>query len=92
MKTWTTFSDALAAGATGYLLKQTPRSELLECIKDVHGGGAPLTGNIARRVVEAFHVTYPASPNRPRCRSANAKCWNCWRAVTFTRKSWRRSK
>jgi len=47
--------DALAAGATGYLLKQTPRSELLASIKDVHAGGSPMTSNIARRVVQAFH-------------------------------------
>jgi len=56
--------DALAAGATGYLLKQTPRSELLESIKDVYGGGSPMTNNIARRVVQAFHrqdATVPES-------------------------------
>jgi DNA-binding NarL/FixJ family response regulator len=47
--------DALAAGATGYLLKQTPRNELLDSIKDVHAGGSPMTSNIARRVVQAFH-------------------------------------
>jgi len=47
--------DALAAGATGYLLKQTPRGELLGSIRDVHAGGSPMTGNIARRVVQAFH-------------------------------------
>jgi DNA-binding NarL/FixJ family response regulator len=46
---------ALAAGATGYLLKQTPRAELLAAIKAVHDGGSPMTGNIARRVVQAFH-------------------------------------
>jgi DNA-binding NarL/FixJ family response regulator len=47
--------DALAAGATGYLLKQTPRGELLAAIQEVHVGGSPMTGNIARRVVQAFH-------------------------------------
>jgi DNA-binding NarL/FixJ family response regulator len=47
--------EALSAGATGYLLKQTPRSELLESIKDVYAGGSPMTSNIARRVVQAFH-------------------------------------
>jgi DNA-binding NarL/FixJ family response regulator len=47
--------DALAAGATGYLLKQTPRSELLASIQEVHDGGSPMTSNIARRVVQAFH-------------------------------------
>jgi DNA-binding NarL/FixJ family response regulator len=56
--------EALAAGATGYLLKQTPRSELLDSIKDVHVGGSPMTSNIARRVVQAFHredATVPES-------------------------------
>lgn len=52
--------DALAAGATGYLLKQTPRGELLASIKDVHAGGSPMTSNIARRVVQAFHREAPA--------------------------------
>ena len=47
--------EALEAGATGYLLKQTPRSELLASIKDVYAGGSPMTSNIARRVVQAFH-------------------------------------
>ena len=47
--------EALTAGATGYLLKQTPRRELLESIREVHDGGSPMTGNIARRVVQAFH-------------------------------------
>jgi DNA-binding NarL/FixJ family response regulator len=47
--------EALAAGAMGYLLKQTPRNELLASIKDVYAGGSPMTSNIARRVVQAFH-------------------------------------
>ncbi len=47
--------DALAAGATGYLLKQTPRAELLTALEDVHNGGSPMTSNIARKVVQAFH-------------------------------------
>ena len=45
---------ALAAGATGYLLKQTPRSELLAALKQVHSGGSPMTSNIARKVVQSF--------------------------------------
>ncbi len=53
--------DALAAGAIGYLLKQTPREELLASIKLVAAGGSPMTGNIARRVVEAFHQQVPAA-------------------------------
>ena len=45
---------ALAAGATGYLLKHTPRSELLAALKQVHSGGSPMTSNIARKVVQSF--------------------------------------
>jgi DNA-binding NarL/FixJ family response regulator len=46
---------ALQAGATGYLLKRTPPKKLLEAVKDVLEGGAPITSQIARKVVEAFH-------------------------------------
>ena len=45
---------ALAAGATGYLLKQTPPAELLAAIKDVHVGGSPMSGHIARKIVQSF--------------------------------------
>lgn len=46
--------NALAAGATGYLLKETPRQELLKAIEEVHHGGSPMTSNIARKVVQSF--------------------------------------
>jgi DNA-binding NarL/FixJ family response regulator len=46
--------QALAAGATGYLLKQTPPAELLTAVRDVHQGGSPMTGHIARKVVASF--------------------------------------
>ncbi len=46
--------NALSAGATGYLLKQTPRDELLSALGDVHRGGSPMTSNIARKVVQSF--------------------------------------
>ena len=49
--------NALAAGATGYLLKQTPRAELLGALEDVHRGGSPMTSNIARKVVQSFRQT-----------------------------------
>src|SRR5581483_6714427 len=38
--------NALAAGATGYLLKQTPREELVTALQDVSRGGSPMTSNI----------------------------------------------
>lgn len=45
---------ALTAGATGYLLKRTPRAELLTALKDVHAGGSPMSSNIARKIVQSF--------------------------------------
>jgi len=46
--------DALAAGATGYLLKQTPREELLAALLEVLRGGSPMSSGIARKVVQCF--------------------------------------
>jgi len=51
--------DALQAGASGYLLKQTPRDELLAALRDVHAGGSPMTSNIARKVVQSFQRNAP---------------------------------
>ncbi len=48
---------ALAAGASGYLLKQTPPAELLTALQDVHQGGSPMTSHIARKVVASFRQT-----------------------------------
>jgi DNA-binding NarL/FixJ family response regulator len=45
---------SLAAGATGYLLKKTPPARLLEAITDLVNGGSPMSGEIARKVVQAF--------------------------------------
>jgi len=46
--------QALQAGACGYLLKRTSPEELLKAIAEVRSGGAPMTGEIARMVVETF--------------------------------------
>lgn len=45
---------ALAAGATGYLLKDTPRAEVLSALRDVLQGGSPMSSGIARKVVRCF--------------------------------------
>ena len=47
--------NALSAGASGYLLKQTRRNELIDALKDVHAGGSPMSSQIARKVVQNFH-------------------------------------
>lgn len=46
--------DALCAGACGYLVKKTPPSRLLEAIREVHEGGAPMSSHIARKVIDFF--------------------------------------
>ncbi len=53
--------NALAAGASGYMLKRTPRDELLEAIREVHRGGSPMTTHIARKVVQSFQRAAPAA-------------------------------
>jgi DNA-binding NarL/FixJ family response regulator len=49
-----TIFKSLIAGATGYILKRTPPVELLEAIKELNGGGSPMSDQIARKVVQAF--------------------------------------
>jgi DNA-binding NarL/FixJ family response regulator len=51
--------DALCAGACGYLVKKTPPSRLLESIREAMDGGAPMSPEIARRVVSLFREIRP---------------------------------
>jgi DNA-binding NarL/FixJ family response regulator len=57
---------SLMAGATGYLLKRTPKDKLIEAIKEITSGGAPMSRQIARRVVRYFHEVsqLSATPKR----------------------------
>lgn len=50
---------ALCAGATGYLLKNTPPSRLLESLKEAVNGGSPMSPEVARRVVKLFRQFKP---------------------------------
>lgn len=50
--------QSLTAGADGYLLKRTPRDRLLDLLRDIVAGGAPISPQIARRMVEYFHVLH----------------------------------
>jgi DNA-binding NarL/FixJ family response regulator len=51
--------EALCAGATGYLLKKTAPERLLESLKEVMAGGAPMSPEVARRVIALFHHVRP---------------------------------
>jgi DNA-binding NarL/FixJ family response regulator len=46
--------EALCNGASGYLLKRTPAARILEAVREARAGGAPMSPEIAKRVVEVF--------------------------------------
>ena len=47
--------EALKAGASGYLLKNTGLLQIVESVKELHQGGSPMSANIARKLVNLFH-------------------------------------
>jgi len=51
--------DAMCAGACGYLLKKTPPARLLDSLKEVVAGGAPMSPEVARRVIALFREIRP---------------------------------
>jgi len=54
--------NSLRAGASGYLLKRSSTNELVEAIIELHGGGSPMSLQIARKVVAHFHqIRKPSS-------------------------------
>lgn len=57
--------EAICAGATGYLLKDMAREELVEAIRSVTEGGAPMTPQIARQVLGMFRKTRAEPGDRP---------------------------
>lgn len=57
--------EALTAGASGYILKKTAPHKLLEAIKELQEGGAPMSSQIARKVVAAFQQKQTATTGQP---------------------------
>ena len=57
--------EAICAGACGYLLKDTPPAKLLDALVEVREGGAPMSPEIARKVVEMFQRVAPPPPAAP---------------------------
>lgn len=58
--------NSLLAGASGYLLKRTPQAEILEAIAEVYRGNSPMTGHIARKVVQFFNERGSQEPQLER--------------------------
>jgi len=57
--------QSLCAGASGYLLKTTPFMEIKKSIEEIHAGGAPMSRQIARRVIEYFHPRESSKTESP---------------------------
>jgi DNA-binding NarL/FixJ family response regulator len=57
--------EALSAGASGYILKKTAPGRLLEAIRELYEGGAPMSSQIARKVVAAFQQKQTTSVVSP---------------------------
>ena len=65
--------QSLMAGADGYLLKRVARLRLLEALRDIVAGGAPISPQIARRMVEYFHtLNKPGMPGLALSKSVDA--------------------
>jgi DNA-binding NarL/FixJ family response regulator len=56
--------ESICNGACGYLLKKTPPARLMDAIREAHGGGSPMSPEIARKVVMLFREVRPA-PREP---------------------------
>src|SRR5215467_4214576 len=65
--------EAMCAGACGYLLKKTPPGRLLESLREVVNGGAPMSPEVARRVVQLFQRFRPAESSDDRLSSTEMR-------------------
>jgi len=88
--------EALSAGASGYILKKTSPAKLLEGITELIEGGAPMSSQIARKVVAAFQNS-PANSGLPPtappplqgwlfCRNGRTRSWKCYLPVYYTKR------
>ena len=68
---------ALSAGASGYMLKRSTPSKLLDAISEVHAGGSPMSSPIARKVVASFQRTKPKSGEQAHFTSREQSVLDC---------------
>jgi DNA-binding NarL/FixJ family response regulator len=69
--------QALAAGASGYLLKRSSPTKLLQAIREVHAGGSPMTSSIARKVVASFQKSKPTAEKQTHLSPREETVLNC---------------
>lgn len=68
---------ALEAGATGYLLKRSSPTKLLQAIREVHAGGSPMSSSIARKVVASFQKSQQTGPKAVHLSPREEMVLNC---------------
>jgi DNA-binding NarL/FixJ family response regulator len=68
---------ALAAGASGYLLKRSSPTKLLSAIREVHAGGSPMSSSIARKVVASFQKSKPTAGKQTHLSPREEAVLNC---------------
>ena len=56
--------ESLEAGASGYLVKNVPPANLLAAIEEIHAGGAPMSSDVARMLVQSFHRPSSQAPGK----------------------------
>ncbi|HTR40783.1 MAG TPA: response regulator transcription factor [Pseudomonadales bacterium] len=69
--------QALSSGASGYMLKRSTPGKLLDAIADVHEGGSPMSGPIARKVVASFQRNKPKEGEQPHFTSREQSVLDC---------------
>ena len=69
---------ALSAGANGYMLKRLTPGKLLEAIRDVHGGGSPMSSSIARKVVASLQKAGEADGEKTHLSSREQMVLDCF--------------
>ena len=77
--------EAMCAGACGYLLKKTPPARLIESVREVVAGGAPMSPEVARRVVELFRKFRRPSAPTTTSRRYELRLLSCSSTDTTTR-------
>jgi DNA-binding NarL/FixJ family response regulator len=79
--------EALAAGASGYLLKQTPPEQILLALKELYEGGSPMSTHIARKVVSFFKKKMPSTTTPLPSPTVKSRYWSCFQKDFFIKRS-----
>lgn len=69
--------ESICNGACGYLLKKTPPERILEAIREAHEGGAPMSPEIARKVITLFRATQTAAEPAERLTAQEVRLLGC---------------